>query len=193
MVLHEPISQDIPLNFAPKNPNIDSMCFLLARWLKTDPLNPQDPEAKAACASRNASRKAQHAFSYHWFDLTLRGTKSSHDVKNPPEVKAELLLKGGLRFFKGMIQVPRKSKTWRWHNCGGWSHLLHMKPLWKKWRTGFFLPKRDEEGCSSSNLGGDWHPPVSNKKLLEIGPSFWVGWNEAKFETQSIERNMFHH
>ena len=186
------ISHDIPLNFAPKHPNIDSMCFLWVRWLLTDPLNP--PTNPEACASRNASRKAQHAFSYHRFDLNSLEVFTADE--KPPRGEGRAALKRGPEVFEGMIQVPRKSKTWRWHNCGGWSHLLHMKPPWKKigeLGTGFFLPKRDEEGCSSSNLGGDWHPPVSNKKPLEIGPSFWVGWNDAKFETQSIERNMFHH
>ena len=152
-------SQDIPLNFAPKNPNIDSMCFLLGPVAQDRPAKPPRPEAKAACASRNASRKAQHAFSYHGFDLTTsRDEVFTADEKTPPEVKAKLLFIGGPEvFLKGWSKSqgnPRREDDITVAvdpTCYIWN------PYDKKWGTGFFLPKRDEEGCSSSNLGGDWH------------------------------------
>lgn len=67
-------------------------------------------------------------------DLTwqLRGLKSSRLMKKPPpRWRPSCSLLGAPRFFWRDDPSPKESsKTWRWHNCGGWSHLLHMKPLW---------------------------------------------------------------
>lgn len=140
-------SQDIPLNFAPKNPNIDSMCFLLGPVAQDRPAKPPGPRPRPVPAAMLAGRLNMPSPTT---DLTWQfgGTKSSRLMKKKTtEVKAELLFIGGPRgFSRGWSKSQRKSKTWRWHNCGGWSHLLHMKPLWKQMGNRVFPTKEGWRG-----------------------------------------------
>ena len=62
--------------------------------------------------------------------------------------------------------------------------VTYETPMKKNGELGFFLPKRDEEGCSSSNLGGDWHLVYVEGMILARLP-IWAPWLEASYNPSS--------